>query len=169
MITLQMSPSLEAALPSGTTPSGTTPSGTPDFAFLERAADEALRMAGEPSPGGLTILISDDLQLHELNRQYLGIDAPTDVLSFPVDETDPDTGERYLGDVILSYPRAATQAAAAGHSLEDELLLLVVHGVLHLLGYDHAAPHEKARMWEIQARILASLGSNASPPAEYAE
>jgi len=159
MITLQISPTLEATLPSGTT----------DLALLERAADEALRVAGEPSPGGLTVLISDDAQLHELNRQYLGIDAPTDVLSFPADETDPDTGERYLGDVIISHPRAASQAASAGHSLEDELRLLVVHGVLHLLGYDHAAPDEKAHMWEIQAQILRSLGSNASPPAESAE
>jgi probable rRNA maturation factor len=98
------------------------------------------------------------MRLQELNRDYLGIDAPTDVLSFPASETDPETGARYLGDILISVPRAQSQAEAAGHALESEVQLLVVHGVLHLLGHDHAKPEEKRRMWKAQAEILESLG-----------
>jgi len=134
-----------------------------DLSFLERAGLAALRQAGA-GPADLTIVIGDDAQLHELNRQFLGVDAPTDVLSFPSDDTDPDSGERYIGDVLISYPRAAAQAASAGHAVQDELQLLVVHGVLPLLGFDHAVPAEKTRMWDIQAQVLTSLGSRLSPP-----
>ena len=134
-----------------------------DLSFLERAGLEALRQTGSGT-ADLTIVIGDDTQLHALNRQFLGVDAPTDVLSFPVDDTDPDSGERYLGDILISYPRAAAQAASAGHVVQEELQLLVVHGVLHLLGLDHAAPEEKTRMWEIQAQVLKSLGSRLNPP-----
>jgi len=134
-----------------------------DLSFLERAGLAALQQAGS-GLADLTIVIGDDAQLHELNRQFLGVDAPTDVLSFPSDGTDPDSGERYIGDILISYPRAVAQAASAGHTVQDELQLLVVHGVLHLLGFDHALPAEKKRMWEIQAQVLASLGSRLSPP-----
>lgn len=134
-----------------------------DLSFLERAGLEVLRQSGA-GPADLTIVIGDDSQLHALNRQFLGIDAPTDVLSFPADDTDPDSGERYIGDILISYPRAADQAANAGHTVHEELQLLVVHGVLHLLGFDHAWPEEKKRMWEIQAQVLESLGSRLSPP-----
>ena len=101
--------------------------------------------------------MTDDTRLHELNRDYLGVDAPTDVLSFPASETDPETGARYIGDILISVPRPA-QADAAGHPLESEVQLLVVHGVLHLLGHDHAQAKEKARMWKAQAEILEGLG-----------
>ena len=83
---------------------------------------------------------------------------PTDVLSFPASETDPDTGASYIGDILISIPRAQAQADAAGHPLEAEVQLLVVHGVLHLLGYDHADAEEKALMWKAQAEILTGLG-----------
>ena len=108
--------------------------------------------------GDLTIVLTDDAQLHKLNQEYLGIDAPTDVLSFPASETDPETARRYLGDILISVPRAEEQARAAGHVLEAEVQLLVVHGTLHLLGYDHAEVDEKARMWKAQAEILDGLG-----------
>jgi probable rRNA maturation factor len=123
---------------------------------------EALRQAGAGSVD-VTVVIGDDAQLHELNRQFLGVDAPTDVLSFPSDEADPDTGERYLGDVLISLPRAAAQADARGHAVRDELQLLVVHGVLHLLGHDHAGPDEKARMWQLQASVLEMLDIHIKP------
>ncbi len=105
----------------------------------------------------VSIAIEDNAQLQELNLKFLGIDAPTDVLSFPADEIDPDTGNLYLGDIIISLPIAAAQAAAAGHPLQNELQLLVVHGMLHLLGYDHATPELKTEMWELQAQLLAGL------------
>lgn len=124
--------------------------------LIERAARSAL--ANQSADGDLTIVLTDDVQLRELNRDYLGVDAPTDVLSFPASETDPETGARYLGDLLLSIPRAEEQARAAGHPLESEVQLLVVHGTLHLLGHDHAEPDEKSKMWKAQGEILDSLG-----------
>ncbi len=134
-----------------------------DQAGLERAALQVLQQAGADASAETTIVLSDDAQLHSLNRQFLGIDAPTDVLSFPGGETDPDSQALYLGDVIISLSRAQAQAAAGGYALQDELQLLVVHGMLHLLGHDHAEEGEKAIMWAAQAEILESLGCAARP------
>jgi probable rRNA maturation factor len=141
------------------------PGGT---AFLEVAAQETLNHAAGGLEGSLSLVLSDDAQLQALNRQFLGIDAPTDVLSFPSGESepDPDSGERYLGDVLISYPRARAQAEAGRHPVEEELRLLVVHGVLHLLGYDHTGQADKAEMWAHQAAILARLGSILRPPED---
>jgi probable rRNA maturation factor len=126
--------------------------------LLERAAQVALEHESQSSDSELSIILTNDARLHELNLNYLGINAPTDVLSFPASETDPETGAHYIGDILISIPRAQTQAGAAGHPLEAEVQLLVVHGVLHLLGYDHGQAEEKARMWKAQAEILERLG-----------
>jgi probable rRNA maturation factor len=126
-------------------------------AGLARAAQEAVRYVTDPADKSLTILISEDEQLRQLNRQFREIDEPTDVLSFPGGDLDPDSGTTYLGDIALSFPRAAEQAVVAGHPVEAELRLLVVHGVLHLLGYDHTEPEEEKRMWAAQEQILAKL------------
>jgi probable rRNA maturation factor len=126
--------------------------------LVERAARQALAHQSAPAESDLTIVLSDDAQLHELNRQWMGTDAPTDVLSFPSDETDPESGNRYLGDILISVQRAAEQAQAAGHATEAEVQLLVVHGVLHLVGHDHAEAGEKAKMWLAQGEILSQLG-----------
>jgi probable rRNA maturation factor len=129
-----------------------------ESALLKRAAVLTLETESADLDSDLTIVLTDDAQLHELNRDYLGVDAPTDVLSFPADEEDPETGIRYLGDILISIPRARQQAEAAGHSLEAEVQLLVVHGTLHLLGHDHAKVREKARMWKAQAEVMSKLG-----------
>jgi probable rRNA maturation factor len=129
-----------------------------ESALLERAARFTLDLSPDSADADMTIVLTDDSQLHELNREYLGVDAPTDVLSFPASETDPETGASYLGDILISIPRAIQQAQAAGHPLEAEVQLLVVHGTLHLLGHDHAEAQEKARMWEAQAEVMARLG-----------
>lgn len=126
--------------------------------LLGRAAQAVLEHESESMDSDLSIVLTDNARLHELNLNYLGIDAPTDVLSFPASETDPETGARYIGDILISIPRAQEQADAAGHPLESEVQLLIVHGILHLLGYDHAEPDEKARMWNAQSEILQSLG-----------
>src|SRR5215510_13360324 len=105
--------------------------------LLERAAQITLEHESHSLDSELSIILTDDAHLHELNLNYLGIDAPTDVLSFPASETDPDTGGRYIGDILISTPRAQAQADAAGHPFESEMQLLVVHGVLHLIGHDH--------------------------------
>ena len=131
--------------------------------LLERAAQAALENQSKPLDSELTIVLTDDAHIQELNRDYLGIDAPTDVLSFPASEIDgseidPETGAPYLGDIIISLSYAAKSAAQAGHPLEAEVQLLVVHGVLHLLGHDHGRVREKAKMWKAKAEILESLG-----------
>lgn len=105
----------------------------------------------------LTVLLTGDDEVRTLNRVHRGIDEPTDVLSFPsATEGFPMAAEgaRYLGDIAVSVPRAQAQAADAGHSLNSELQLLVVHGVLHLLGYDHGTEEERASMWARQDAIL---------------
>ena len=126
--------------------------------LIERATHAALTHQSQSLDCDLTFVLTDDAQLRELNRDYLGIDAPTDVLSFPASESDPETGARYIGDIIISMPYATRSAEKAGHGLEAEVQLLVVHGVLHLLGHDHAEADEKTRMWKAQAEILKSLG-----------
>lgn len=126
--------------------------------LVERAAQLALQHQSAPAQAELTIVLTDDDQLRELNREYLGDDSATDVLSFPAAEANPETGAPYLGDVLVSMPRAAQQAQAAGHGLAAEVQLLVVHGVLHLLGHDHGQAADKARMWAAQAAILEQLG-----------
>ena len=138
-----------------------------DLTILEKAAQETVHQAAGDNDNvanDATILLTGDEQLHELNLKYLGIDAPTDVLSFPADLVDPDTNVNYLGDVLISFPRAQAQAAGGGHPVEQELSLLVVHGMLHLLGYDHAQPDEKEKMWAVQANILDTLGCPLNPP-----
>lgn len=135
---------------------GGTPVVSPEL--LERAARATLEQLNTALDADLTLVLTDDLQLQALNSQFLGIDAPTDVLSFPADEVDPDSSVSYLGDVVLSYPRAQAQAAEAGHTTEAELQLLVVHGVLHLMGFDHAEEEDKAAMWAVQATVLERLG-----------
>jgi probable rRNA maturation factor len=125
--------------------------------LLEHAALAVLDLSSVPA-GDLTIVLVDDARIQELNRDFLGHDATTDVLSFPADEADPDTGHRYLGDVVISFVRAVEQAIEGGHTVEAEMQLLVVHGVLHLLGHDHASKEEKERMWAAQAKVLESLG-----------
>jgi len=129
-----------------------------DTSLLKRAARSTLDFESAPADVDMTIVLTDDAQLHKLNREYLGVDAPTDVLSFPSSEIDPETGIPYFGDILISIPRATQQAQAAGHPVEAEVQLLVVHGTLHLMGHDHAEAEEKARMWNAQAEVLGSLG-----------
>ncbi len=126
------------------------------LALIEAAASAVL--VHEALDGELTVVMTDDAQIRKLNREYLGIDAPTDVLAFPAGEIDPENGAAYLGDVIVSVPRAAEQARDAGHPVADELQLLVVHGTLHLLGHDHASAADKSRMWAAQAEVLKRIG-----------
>jgi probable rRNA maturation factor len=129
--------------------------------LLERAARAVLDLSGALD-ADLTLVLTGDSQIQALNRDFLGKDAPTDVLSFPADEPDPQTGRRYLGDVLVSLPRATEQAGERGHSVEAEVQLLVVHGVLHLLGHDHAEAGEKASMWAAQAEVLNRLGVSSA-------
>jgi len=110
----------------------------------------------------LTVRLVDLATITVLNEKWMGSTGPTDVLSFPMDELNPgrdnsdpeDEPEGYLGDIALCPDVAAQQAPAAGHSTADEIELLTVHGILHLLGYDHATPEEHSEMFGIQGRLL---------------
>jgi probable rRNA maturation factor len=129
--------------------------GMPDF---KHVAASLFDHQGISIEYDLTIVIDGDERIRKLNNQFLNQDAPTDVLSFPAEHEDPDTGHNYLGDIIISYPQAVQQADAAGHALSAELTLLVIHGLLHLLGYDHDSPEAKADMWFVQDQVLYILG-----------
>jgi probable rRNA maturation factor len=129
---------------------------------LTEAARTALQMADAPA-GDLSIVLTAERRMQELNARFLGSKTSTDVLAFPDGEPSIDTGRRYHGDVILCLPVAERQAEAHGNQLIDELSLLTVHGVLHLLGYDHNQPEDKEVMWEIQERILHSAGIEMRP------
>jgi probable rRNA maturation factor len=134
---------------------------------FKTAAEVTLEAEGQGT-GELTLAVTDDETVRGLNRTYLGVDAPTDVLSFggkSPDFVSPSSIDEYLGDVVIAYPQAQKQALAAGHSVSAELSLLVVHGVLHLLGYDHVGPEDKVVMWERQGNILAELGLADVSPA----
>lgn len=127
------------------------------------AAEAALNHQGVEKPASLTILLSDDSKLRQLNNDFLGYDEPTDVLSFPAGESWPGAGS-YLGDIAVSVPRAQLQAEAGGHSLSEELSLLVVHGVLHLLNFDHVHEEERSLMSAVQFGILCKLDVQISNP-----
>jgi len=126
--------------------------------LLRETAQQVLNFTDTDSKDEITIVLTTNQEIHKLNAQFLGHDYPTDVLSFPSDEIDIDTESNYLGDIIISYERAVEQAQQANHSLEDELKLLLVHGILHLLGFDHDDEERKKIMWEKQAKILDSFG-----------
>jgi probable rRNA maturation factor len=107
----------------------------------------------------LCVKLVDEETITELNEKWMEKTGPTDVLAFPMDELRPglvneEPEEGVLGDLVLCPPVAARQATEAGHSTPDELSLLTVHGVLHLLGYDHAEPDEHKEMFDLQATLL---------------
>ena len=137
-----------------------------DAASLRAVAAATLAACGV-AEAELTIVITDDEEVQTLNREYRGVDAPTDVLSFAAQEGEdtitvpPELAAelaRYLGDVLIAYPYTTRQAAHYGVTVMAELRLLVAHGVLHLLGYDHADAEGEAAMWARQEAVLAQFG-----------
>lgn len=114
----------------------------------------------------LSVVCVDPSEIAVLHEEWLAEPGPTDVLSFPMDELRPGTpdqpAEGLLGDVALCPQVAAQQAAAAGHSAEHELRILLAHGILHLLGYDHAEPAEEAEMFGLQRSLVAQYEAGAA-------
>lgn len=107
----------------------------------------------------LAIMFVDETAMEQLHIQWMDEPGPTDVLSFPMDELRPGTPDKptppgLLGDIVVCPTVAARQAVTAGHSAEEEMLLLTTHGILHLLGYDHAEPEEEKEMFDLQRRLL---------------
>ncbi len=160
--------------------------------WLRRVAERALAAGSTVTPGegndraayrSLSLVIADDETVHTLNRDHRGLDETTDVLAFASDHageyegegepplpestepfvTDPEE-EGFAGEVIVSYPQCLRQATAQGHSPTDELALLITHGVLHLLGHDHATPGAEQAMKSIEQQALAALGLTEAVP-----
>jgi len=127
-----------------------------DLGAFERLARFALTMEGVPEGTELSIALVEEEEMARLNMQYRGVEAPTDVLSFGCDEPCPTPGDEpiMLGDVVIAPSVAERQAQALGHSVEHELDVLLVHGVLHLLGYDHEADEDAEVMEGRQTAIL---------------
>ena len=144
---------------------------------------EAALAGGSPPPGdgssrrNMSLVVADDPTVQELNRDYRGLDETTDVLAFSSqhwghyegeDEpkafqdgepfVTPEGHHDFVGEVIISYPQCQRQADARGKSVEDELALLITHGVLHLLGYDHVEPEDEREMQALEQKVLARVG-----------
>ena len=142
--------------------------------LIRLAALACLEQEGCPYEAEINVLITDNPSIQEINRENRGIDAPTDVLSFPMmefespadfsqveedsfDAYNPETGEILLGDIVLSVDKIYSQAAEYGHSRRRELAFLVVHSMLHLMGYDHMEEEERKVMEQKQEEILEKL------------
>lgn len=146
--------------------------------LCERAALAALAASydEEEGPAELSVVLADDALVHRLNRDYRGKDKPTNVLSFALTEAEePELGEDapvMLGDVILAWETVAFEAAEQGKTPSDHMTHLVVHGVLHLLGYDHETDDEAEEMEQLEVEVLETLGiadpyaATRSPPGE---
>ncbi|MBI2476914.1 rRNA maturation RNase YbeY [Candidatus Uhrbacteria bacterium] len=120
-----------------------------NFERCLKAAERVLRLSGKRS---VSLAFVNAHAMKRLNEAYHGGHGVTDVLAFPSDAISGRDG--YMGEILLYYPRARMQAASRGATVKDEVLLLFVHGVLHLLGFDHDTPSHKARMFRLQERIL---------------
>ena len=136
-----------------------------DRRWLRSVVVDTLRAQGLDGPVEMSLTLTTEEEVRRLNRRYRNIDAATDVLSFGMaagkSGNDAFPGEpdvQSLGDVVLSYPRAVQQAVGYGHSIEREVAFLTVHGILHLLGYDHQNPKDEASMFARQEEILIAMG-----------
>jgi probable rRNA maturation factor len=128
-------------------------------ARARRAAEAALAGHGAAADGELDIALGDDALLQRLNREHRGQDKPTNVLAFPLSSPDDDPAlPALLGDVVIARETVLREAAEQGKNTADHLTHLVVHGTLHVLGYDHDADADAARMEALETAILASLG-----------
>ncbi len=116
-----------------------------------------------PEPTGFSIAFVNDAAIQELNKKFREIDAPTDVLSFPVEEVNPEDNSVYIGDIIISMDAATKQSQEQSITQLDELHLLIIHGFLHLLGYDHDTEEKKVDMWVEQSELLTLLNCPANP------
>ena len=129
-----------------------------DEGDLRRVAAEVLAQEEVAEQTELSLIITDDETVRELNRRFRDVDAPTDVLAFgaEVEEHFVSAPESppYLGDVVISYQRALAQAEELGHAVAEELKLLVIHGILHLLGYDHQEEADAQKMREKEDQVL---------------
>ena len=153
------------------------------LSLMQTAADCAVWMEGVARPCAVNIRICDDDAIHEINREYRGVDRATDVLSFPTvnypagktagqcdkllaRELDDEVDACMLGDLIISMPHVLAQAAEYGHSPEREAAYLTVHGLCHLMGYDHIEDEDKKKMRAMEEKILSAIGMTRDGEAQ---
>ncbi|HET6261799.1 MAG TPA: rRNA maturation RNase YbeY [Chloroflexia bacterium] len=135
-----------------------------DADALHRLAMHVLKSEGAPTPLEVGVVVTTDDEVHALNRQYLGHDYQTDVISFGMaaegseEFITPEERPRYLGDVVVSYDRAAEQAPEYGHDAAREVATLLVHGLLHLLGYDDTTDADREKMHDRQEAVILDFG-----------
>ena len=137
-----------------------------DAVLIEKAVSNALEIEGARYPVEVSVAVTGDDTVADLNRRFRGKQGATDVLSFAMSGGEvgeggfvsPPGGKQDLGEVIISYPQARRQAENLGHDTRDEIAFLAVHGVFHLLGYDHEAPSEADLMKEMETRALRLMG-----------
>ncbi|TGE39873.1 rRNA maturation RNase YbeY [Desulfosporosinus fructosivorans] len=134
----------------------------PLVAMLNRAIEAGIRLSKGSDEAEVSLMLVDDQRIHALNLEYRGVDRPTDVLSFALqeeteEEPDSEFEDEMLGDIVISVPRARAQAEEYGHSFERELVYLAVHGTLHLLGYDHEEEPDKLEMRHKEEEVMALL------------
>ena len=135
----------------------------PLAAMLSQAIKEAIRLSDGPEEAEVSLMLVDDQRIHALNLEYRGVDRPTDVLSFALqeesdEEPDSEFEDDMLGDIVISAERAREQAGEYGHSFEREIVYLAVHGTLHLLGFDHEEEKDKEEMRSKEEAVMALLG-----------
>jgi probable rRNA maturation factor len=128
-----------------------------ETSFLRDVVAEALRLQGYQNPPDVSVALVDDSYIRMLNREYRGVDQPTDVLSFPMDPDECAHGEPTLGDIVISVERAREQAREFKHPLRREVALLAVHGLLHLLGYEDETEAGASAMWSRQKELLEKI------------
>lgn len=135
-----------------------------DIAALSRIAAEVMHGEALAAETGLAVVLTSDDEMQRMNHEFLGVDEPTDVLSFPDEEDEgfpvEDDAAPYLGDIAIGMETALRQAAEHNHTLDAELAHLLVHGILHLCGYDHVTgPEDEARMRSREEHYLGDLGA----------
>lgn len=143
-----------------------------DSLSIQQAVNTTVQLhSHRVSDGSVAVTITDNQTVAHLNAEYRGVDAPTDVLSF---ENVPDFDfpsldpamTNFLGDIVIAFPVAQAQAEARGHSPQEELILLTVHGMLHLFGFDHDTDTRRSKMWMAQHEVMSRLGLNHVQPTE---
>lgn len=137
-------------------------------ALIKKAVNMALDAEGVTTPCAVSVVLTDDEGIHRVNREFRGVDRPTDVLSFPMNELVPgefdadscekdmDSGAILLGDMMLSVPRCEAQGEEFGHGYDREIMYLTVHSVLHLLGYDHVDEGEMKKQMRAREKAIMS-------------
>ena len=136
---------------------------------LSLAWEESLKQLNLPKKASATLRITNNSLIRQFNKSWRNENAVTDVLSFENAYTDPETGEEYLGDIIISFQKAKQQAQVGGHPVQTEIEMLFVHGILHLVGYDHGDKEEWQAMTEMQNLILNKIGNPLQGTIQYNE